>query len=78
MCENGGGGGLAERMMRKQGWAEGQGLGKTQQGIVDPIKSSLKFDKAGIGHDMAAEFTNNWWDLAFKKAANTFQIGMYQ
>ena len=49
---------FAERMLRKQGWTDGQGLGKTQQGIVDPIKPTLKFDKTGIGHDHAEEFTN--------------------
>ena len=51
---------FAERMLRKQGWTDGQGLGKTQQGIVDPIKPTLKFDKTGIGHDHAEEFTNVW------------------
>jgi len=65
---------FAERMLRKQGWTDGQGLGKTQQGIVDPIKPTLKFDKTGIGHDHAEEFTNNWWDLAFQKAANKIEV----
>ena len=51
---------FAERMLRKQGWTDGQGLGKTQQGIVDPIKPTLKFDKTGMGHDHAEEFTNVW------------------
>ena len=52
----------------------GTGLGKGQNGIVEPIKASLKFDKSGIGHDIAKEFTNNWWDLAYKKAANNFEV----
>ena len=43
-------------------------------GIVNPIKPSLKFDSAGLGHDMAKEFTNHWWDLAFKKASNGIQV----
>ena len=47
---------------------------KTHQGISEPIKASLKFDTAGIGHDIAKEFTNNWWDLAYKKASNAIQI----
>ena len=49
---------FAERMLKKQGWKDGQGLGKQQQGIVDPIKAALKFDKSGVGHDIAKEFTN--------------------
>ena len=52
---------FAERMMIKQGWSMGQGLGKESQGIAEPIKASLKFDTAGIGHDIAKQFTNNWW-----------------
>ena len=47
--------------MIKQGWSMGQGLGKESQGISEPIKASLKFDTAGIGHDIAKQFTNNWW-----------------
>ena len=47
--------------MIKQGWSMGQGLGKESQGIAEPIKASLKFDTAGIGHDIAKQFTNNWW-----------------
>merc|ERR1712045_802342 len=65
---------FAERMMRKQGWHDGGGLGKNNQGIAKPIKASLKFDHAGIGHDMAKEFTNNWWDLAYAKASSGIQI----
>ena len=58
----------------KQGWHDGVGLGKNNQGISNPIKASLKFDKTGIGHDMAKEFTNNWWDLAYAKASSGIQI----
>merc|ERR1712045_657971 len=65
---------FAERMMRKQGWHDGAGLGKNNQGIVNPIKASLKFDKTGVGHDIAKEFTNHWWDQAFKKASNGIHI----
>ena len=58
----------------KQGWNDGAGLGKNNQGISNPIKASLKFDKTGVGHDMAKEFTNNWWDLAYAKASSKIQI----
>lgn len=65
---------FAERMLRKQGWKKGQGLGKTEQGITEAIKPTLKFDNTGIGHDMAKEFTTNWWDMAYKKAANKIEV----
>lgn len=34
----------------------------------------MKFDKTGVGHDIAKEFTNHWWDQAFKKASNGIHI----
>lgn len=69
---------FAEKLLRKQGWSEGKGLGKEGQGIVDAIKPTLKFDTSGIGHDIAKEFTTNWWDLAFKKAANKIEVEQTQ
>ena len=37
-----------ENLLKKYGWNEGQGVGKNNQGIVNPIKASLKFDTAGV------------------------------
>ena len=52
----------------------GSGLGKTNQGISEAIRPHLKFDTTGMGHDPAKEFTNNWWDDAFNKAAGNIQV----
>merc|ERR1712029_371449 len=65
---------FALRMMRKQGWSQGDGLGKNRGGIVEPLRPSLKFDSSGVGHDPAKEFTSNWWEQAYKKAADKIQI----
>ena len=56
----------------------GEGLGKNSQGISEPIKASLKFDKTGVGHDPAKEFTSSWWDDAYKQAANNVIIDSEQ
>ena len=53
----------------------GQGLGKYSQGMSEPIKPSLKFDKTGVGHDPAKEFTDTWWSDAYKQAADNVVIG---
>ena len=53
----------------------GQGLGKYSQGMSEPIKPSLKFDKTGVGHDPAKEFTDTWWSDAYKQAADKVVIG---
>lgn len=66
---------FAERILKKQGWNSGEGLGKNAQGISEPIKASLKFDKTGVGHDPAKEFTSTWWADAYKNAADNVTIG---
>lgn len=40
---------FAARMMAKQGYVEGQGLGKTGQGITAPIQTKVLQSRAGLG-----------------------------
>lgn len=56
------------------GFCAGQGIGKNLDGIVKPIKANLKFDKDGLGHDKAKDFTNHWWQNAYNDAANNLDI----
>ena len=67
-------GSFAERILKKQGWREGQGLGAKNQGIPEPLKPKLKFDKAGVGVDPAKEFTDHWWQRAFDAAADKIEV----
>ena len=39
---------FAEKQLKKFGWKEGDGIGKNNQGIADPIKASFKFDNSGV------------------------------
>ena len=34
-------------MLKKMGWTEGEGLGKTRSGEVDPLTLDIKMDKKG-------------------------------
>ncbi|KAJ8916832.1 hypothetical protein NQ315_005839, partial [Exocentrus adspersus] len=52
----------------------GKGLGKDEDGIATALKPKLKFDNAGIGHDVGEQFTNNWWETLFNSAANNIEI----
>ncbi len=60
---------FAERQLKKYGWTEGSGVGKSNQGISEPIKASFKFNNQGVGYDRAEEFTSNWWEHLFNHTA---------
>merc|ERR1719391_1079952 len=60
--------------MYKQGWVEGKGLGRYETGMKSAIKVKIKRDQAGMGHDMAEEFTFQWWDHVFNKAASKIKL----
>lgn len=48
---------VGNRLLKKMGWSEGEGLGKDGGGIIDPIQAGLRNSKAGIG--MAGTSTND-------------------
>ncbi|XP_058461621.1 G patch domain-containing protein 4 [Malaya genurostris] len=66
---------FAKNVLQKYGWREGDGLGKNSDGIVKPIKASLKFNSTGFGSDQAKEHTNKWWQRVFDEAANNIDVG---
>ena len=45
-------GGFGEFLLKKMGWSQGEGLGKTRSGDIDPLTLDIKMDKKGL---MAAE-----------------------
>ena len=49
-------------------------MGKNEDGISQALKPKLKFDNAGIGHDVGEQFTNNWWERVFNNAANNINV----
>lgn len=54
----------------------GEGIGKNADGIVKPVKASLKFDNAGLSYDRGKEFTDHWWETAFNNAANNLNVSI--
>ena len=41
------------KMLSKMGWNEGGGLGKDQQGRVEPVRADVRTERAGLGSEVA-------------------------
>lgn len=41
---------VAQNLMAKMGYEAGRGLGKTSQGIVEPVSTSMQRGRRGLGH----------------------------
>ena len=40
---------VGNKLLQKMGWNAGEGLGKNQQGIVDPLSAARRQQGAGLG-----------------------------
>ncbi|XP_031564951.1 G patch domain-containing protein 4-like [Actinia tenebrosa] len=66
--------GFARSQLEKQGWAEGKGLGKEEDGIKKAIKVGIKNDTQGVGYKVSNQFTFHWWDHVFNKTAKSIVV----
>ncbi|CAG0916277.1 unnamed protein product [Notodromas monacha] len=65
---------FAKKVMRGMGWEEGEGLGKSKQGMKEALKPVVKLNTNGLGHDAAKEFTFNWWEHVYDTAAKNVDV----
>jgi Pin2-interacting protein X1 len=56
----------ASSLMKKQGWSEGQGIGKHGTGVSDAVKVSKKDDVKGIGYSAKVNQTYSMQSVAFE------------
>lgn len=61
----------AMKMLQKQGWKEGSGLGKEGQGMSSHIRIAKKDDSLGVGAKAAQQdnFMDQWWFAAYAAGA---------
>eukprot|EP01133_Synstelium_polycarpum_P007972 gene7972-9366_t len=58
------------KMMLETGWTEEQGLGRENQGRLDPIATALKLDRKGLGNTpLPSRVTHRPQDIKSAKAA---------
>ncbi|KAF8376603.1 hypothetical protein PRIPAC_83032 [Pristionchus pacificus] len=52
------------KLLKSMGWKEGEGLGRKNEGIVEPVANEFKGDRTGLGAAAVAPTKNAIWDLA--------------
>ncbi|KAI0986755.1 hypothetical protein GJ496_006582 [Pomphorhynchus laevis] len=50
---------IGYQLLQKMGWQEGKGLGREEQGRLNPINKGKQFDTAGIGAQQLNELSRN-------------------
>jgi len=62
---------FAARILKKHGWVSGQGLGKSNNGIIKPLCTVNKKAQEGIG--FSPDNYNSWWDDLYNKTITSIQ-----
>ncbi|KAF5153447.1 G-patch domain protein [Theileria parva strain Muguga] len=60
-------------ILSKFGWKEGQGLGKSEDGIKKPVSIKKVEGTSGLGSSKSDEW-HNWWDDMYNELASKIQV----
>ena len=68
---------FGEMLMSKMGWKDGEGLGKTMQGMTDCIQIKRRDENLGMGAEMETvgakfKWNDQFWDDTYNQAAAKF------
>ncbi|UKJ88198.1 hypothetical protein MACJ_000642 [Theileria orientalis] len=62
-------------ILSKYGWKEGQGLGKSENGIVKPVSVNKIEGSSGLGASSRPENEwHNWWDDMYNDLAAKIKV----
>ncbi|XP_022945156.1 G patch domain and ankyrin repeat-containing protein 1 homolog [Cucurbita moschata] len=58
------------QLLKKHGWREGTGLGISEQGRLEPVQTSVKNNKRGLGADKVKKKLKETTDIAASDTKN--------
>mmetsp|Transcript_7064 Transcript_7064/g.6906 ORF Transcript_7064/g.6906 Transcript_7064/m.6906 type:complete len:102 (-) Transcript_7064:46-351(-) len=67
---------FGEKMLKKMGWKEGEGLGKHKTGEVEPIQVRKRKENLGVGGEATtkAKWNHNWWEELFNDTVKNIKV----
>ena len=60
---------LAEKILAKQGWTKGSGLGKKEDGKKEPVQVRRRAENAGLGSSTKRAPQKMWWEDLYNETA---------
>lgn len=65
-------GNVGFKLLKSMGWSEGQGLGKTKQGHVEPVATEVKNNRQGLGSSKEKEQPKSYKETILEKTKRRF------
>jgi len=68
---------FGEKILKKMGWSDGEGLGKKQKPANDPIQVRRRKENLGLGAVVSkTRWNDNWWEDLFNDTAKQIQLAL--
>jgi Pin2-interacting protein X1 len=70
---------FGEKILKKMGWSQGEGLGKAKKGEIEPLQSRKRKENLGLGADPSkSKWNHNWWEELFNDTAQQINLSLPQ
>mmetsp|Transcript_21947 Transcript_21947/g.40063 ORF Transcript_21947/g.40063 Transcript_21947/m.40063 type:complete len:103 (+) Transcript_21947:1364-1672(+) len=65
---------FAQRLLAKQGWKEGEALGKKKAGRIEPVQVKRRGENLGLGAEGSRyKWNEAWWENVFNSSVTKLQ-----